>query len=335
MTEAELERLVLRFVAVESISGHEADYTALVADELTARGHEVQWQEVSPTRHNLIVGSGRSILLCTHLDTVPPFFPASEDRTHLFGRGACDTKGILAAMLEAGDRLRAAGVEDFGYLFVVGEEVDGAGARRANADVRAKYVVVGEPTENRLARGHKGVLKFALESTGVTGHSAYPEVGHSAIHELVAVVQDLLAQDWGHDEVLGPATLNVGRIAGGHAANVIADHAWADLMLRAVTEVQPLCDRITRRLPERTTMRVASAKGPSWCATIPGFETDVVRFSTDIPYLPDVGEPLLYGPGSILDAHTAHESLAKASLHRAVSDYERIVRSLLAGEVLA
>jgi len=333
MTGREREQLVLRFLGIESITGNEAAYTDAVEAELRTRGHEVRRQAVAPGRDNLVVGAGRPILFCTHLDTVPPFFPPSEDDTHLHGRGACDTKGILVAMLEAGDRLREEGIE-VGYLLVVGEEVDGAGAERANRDLRADYVVVGEPTENQLALGHKGVLKFALESHGVTGHSAYPEVGHSAIHELTGVLAALLAEDWGHDDTLGPGTLNVGMVEGGHAANVIADRARAELMMRTVTPVQPILDRIRALLPEHTSLEVVAAKGPSHCRTVGGLPTTVVRFSTDIPYLPDVGEPLLYGPGSIRDAHTAHERIAKASLHRAVDDYVHIGRALAAGEVL-
>lgn len=330
MTPTPLEPLVLRFLEVESISGHEAAYTDVVEAELRARGHEVSRQEVTPDRHNLVVGAGRPILFCTHLDTVPPFFPPREDATHLHGRGACDTKGILVAMLAAGDRLAAEGIE-VGYLLVVGEEVDGAGAQRANRDLRADYVVVGEPTENQLAVGHKGVLKFSLTSRGVTGHSAYPEVGHSAIHELNGVLAGLLAQDWGQDDVLGPATLNIGVVEGGHAANVIADHARAECMLRTVSAVEPLLERIRGGLPESTTMEVVAAQGPSHCRTVEGLPTTVVRFSTDIPYLPDVGEPLLYGPGSIRDAHTAHERISKASLYQAVDDYVHIGRELAAG----
>jgi acetylornithine deacetylase len=326
----EMEGLALRFLEVESVTGNEAAYAAMVAEVLEGLGLAVQRQVVAPGRENVIAdGRGARLLFCTHLDTVPPWFPPREDADHLYGRGACDTKGILAAMICAGQRLRARGIVGFGYLLVVGEEVDGIGAQAADGVFTAEHVVVGEPTQNKLVAGHKGVVKVRLRAHGVAGHSAYPDSGRSAVHLLVETLHGMRKADLGRDGLLGEATLNVGRIEGGWAANVIADAASAEVMVRTVTEPGPVLARLEALCGEHVAMEVLSAKAPSRMKVLPGFETDVVGFSTDIPHLQRSGTPLLYGPGSILDAHTAGERIARASLRRAVDDYVRMAELLL------
>jgi len=232
-------QLARELIATESITENEEPTVAILESALSDLGLEVRSEEVAPGRRNIQAGPERpSVLFCTHTDTVPPFLEFSEDEEHLYGRGACDTKGISACFLEAGRRLRADGFDDFGYLFVVGEEVDNAGAIAANRTARAGHVIVGEPTENRLAVGHKGALSVRVRTRGVPCHSAYPERGDSAVHRLLAGLSRALTTDFGVSDVLGPATVNIGRVEGGVAPNVLAPEASAAIVVRVVTSVE-------------------------------------------------------------------------------------------------
>lgn len=325
-------------IEIESITGNEEAVTACIESKVSSMGLPVDSQVVAPGRRNLIAGRpGARVLFCTHTDTVPPYVPFDSDENHLYGRGACDTKGITASMLEAGRRLLARGVDDFGYLWVVGEEVDNIGARAANRSVRCDHLVVGEPTENRLALGHKGCLGAVLRARGIAAHSAYPERGDSAIHRLLAVLERARAADFGEDPVLGEATLNVGRLRGGVASNVLAPEAEADILLRVVTDLDDARSRLLRVLVDPSTgqpdprleLEFRLAMDRARTTSIDGFETTVVAYGTDIPFLKDVGRPYLIGPGSILDAHTAGEKISRRSMLEAVELYERLAMRLL------
>ncbi len=273
------------------------------------------------------------IVFCTHLDTVPPFYASSEDQHHIYGRGSCDAKGVLAAMVFAAVALRDQGMKDLGLLFVVGEEVDSVGALAANRlESRSRYVVVGEPTENRMASGHKGGLKFRLMSKGKAAHSAYPHLGDSAIEHLLDALAEIRAHDWGRSELLGPATVNIGTVSGGLAANVIAPAAEATVFIRVVgraSEVRAKLDAILARHPA-TSYEIVSQSDAVFCETRPGYEIAPVSFGTDIKSLKTFGKPLLIGPGSIHDAHTSSEKIGKKEAHDAVSYYQRLARELLA-----
>ncbi|HLU50194.1 MAG TPA: M20/M25/M40 family metallo-hydrolase [Planctomycetota bacterium] len=329
-------------IAIESITGNEEPAVAYIEARLRDLGLAVRSDEVLPGRRNLYAGPEQpTVVLCTHTDTVPPYVPLREDDEWLYGRGACDTKGITAAFLAAGERLLARGVDDVGFLFVVGEEVDNAGARRANEWLRARYILVGEPTENRLAQGHKGILVARLLATGEACHSAYPELGSSATHRLIAAAARLLATDFGHDPVLGQATLNVGTIEGGVAANVLAPSAEARVALRVVTSIDDAENKLFAALEASQGATAANAASlaveilvrmpPAWLATIEGFPTTVVRYGTDVPFLANVGTPLLYGPGSIHHAHTLDERIEKRSIEQAIDDIVAIVGRLREG----
>jgi acetylornithine deacetylase len=236
------------------------------------------------------------------MDTVPPVLPVRETETHLYGRGACDTKGLIAAMIEAGDRLRSQGIDSFGYLFVVGEEVDGGGAKLANKlQWESEYVIVGEPTGNKMAVAQKGTLMADVSFKGRAAHSGYPEQGVSAVEGLWKILQECASADWGSDRVLGKGTLNIGMFKGGAACNVVPENASASLMIRLI-EPRAAAD---------------------------GFETMVASFGSDVPYLGRLGKPLLIGPGSILDAHTADEKISKQEMIEAAAIYERLVKKLL------
>lgn len=321
-------------IAIPSVTGAEADYADALARELAAGGFAVERQELAPGRFNLLACAGRpAVVFCTHLDTVPPYFGPSEEREFVRGRGACDAKGPALAMLEAAKLLSAGQRDALGFLFTCGEETDSAGAQLANERLadpwRPRFTIVGEPTENRFVGAHKGIYKAELAAHGVAGHSSQPG-GPSAVHELVGALTKLLAVDWGRHALLGAGSLNVGLIRGGIAANVVADEALASLLLRAV-EAPDVTERKLRACLSPHVELHAPYKnyGPTEFVVPPGAESITVAFGTDAPHLTRWGQPLLYGPGRILDAHTDHECLAKRSFELAVHDYARTARELL------
>ncbi|HLH32880.1 MAG TPA: M20/M25/M40 family metallo-hydrolase, partial [Terriglobia bacterium] len=271
------------------------------------------------------------LLFCTHLDTVPPAaIPVREDQDYLYGRGACDTKGIIAAMLETGERLRNDGIGNFGYMLVVGEETDGIGAKTANRlKWNSEYVIVGEPTENKLARAQKGTLMVSLETTGRACHSGYPENGESAIQKLWKVLEQCETADWGKDPVLGNGSFNVGVFHGGQAANIVPPSAGASIMIRTIEPATVVEDKMRRIVGNRATMEIVGATDPLLLHIVEGFETTVVSFGSDAPHLTNMGKRLLIGPGSILDAHTAGEKIGKRELMDGIELYERLARKLL------
>jgi acetylornithine deacetylase len=268
------------------------------------------------------------IVFSTHMDTVPPFFASSEDDEFIYGRGSCDAKGIIAAQIGAAVRLRDLGVEA-GLLFVVGEERDSAGARLANERPKgSRYLINGEPTDNRLALASKGALRATIRATGKMGHSAYPELGESAIHKLVHALERVLALQLPFVEDVGPGTLNIGMIEGGHAPNVIADAAAAHLLVRLVGPSEEVRALIECAVEGIATVEFTLDIPFQRMRKIEGLETMVAAFTTDIPALNNWGEPLLLGPGSIHVAHTLHERLAKKELHEAIDLYTEVAQRL-------
>jgi acetylornithine deacetylase len=265
------------------------------------------------------------------MDTVPPFFGASEDDEFLYGRGSCDAKGIIAAQVAAADRLREAGIK-VGLLFVVGEERDSAGAIVANKSPKgSKFLINGEPTDNRIAIASKGALRIELRAKGRMAHSAYPELGDSAIHKLVEALNDVLAMPLPSEPEIGPATMNIGLISGGYAPNVISDKAEAHVLIRTVGPSDDLKKSVTAVVGDRADVdfsldlpfirmrRVGNLPIP----------TMIAKFATDIPALTAWGEPMLLGPGSIHVAHTPHEKIAKKELLEAVDLYVELATSLV------
>ena len=329
MNPFELTKALMR---IPSVTGAEGEVGRYLASVLAGLGFSVRTQEVSADRFNIVANAGEpDLVLCTHIDTVPPVLDVSEDDTALYGRGACDTKGIIAAMLEAGNRLRADGIDRFAYLFVVGEETGGDGAKAANTlEWNSKYVIVGEPTELRLARAQKGTLMANLRIEGKAAHSGYPEAGRSAVHPLVGVLQDCIQADWGRDPVLGPATCNVGVLRAGEKANIIAPEATATLMLRTIEEPDKARERLAAVVAGRAEIEILAGAAPQFMHVLDGFPDTVVSFGSDVPYLGNLGKALLVGPGSILDAHTPHERMLKQDLLDGIDLYERLVHRLLA-----
>jgi acetylornithine deacetylase len=336
-------QLTRELVEIESTTYHEGKVGDFLAEFLSDRGWSVEKTPVpQPTesghfgpRWNVYAGPASGapdLVFSTHLDTVPPFIPFSEDAEFLYGRGVCDAKGILAAQVAAAEALRAEGYA-VGLLFVSGEERDSAGAKVANENPKgSRFLINGEPTDNRIALASKGALRVILTASGKMAHSAYPELGESAIHKLAEVMSRVLALELPFVEDIGPSTLNIGQIHGGRAPNVIADHAQAQVLIRLVGD-----SATTRTAIERCAAGLAEVE---FTLEIPfvrlraveGLPTMVAKFTTDIPQLSNWGQPLLLGPGSIHVAHTPSEKLSKRELLEAVDLYIQVARQLLKSE---
>jgi acetylornithine deacetylase len=325
--------LTKTLMSIPSVTGTEQRIAEFLSSHLASLGYRVERQNVSGDRFNVLAfaGEGR-VMFCTHLDTVPPAtVPIREDDDYLYGRSACDTKGIIAAMVETGERLRSSGVTNFGYMFVVGEETDAIGAKAANTlQWNSEFVIVGEPTENQLARAQKGTLMVQLTVTGRAAHSGYPERGVSAIQNLWSVLQECQNADWGNDEVLGKGTFNVGVFRGGEAANIVPPEATASMMIRTVEPLGIPEEKMRRIVGNRATMEIVGASEPLILYVVDGFKTTVVSFGSDAPHLANTGKRLLIGPGSILDAHSPGEKISKKELMEGINLYETLVRKLLA-----
>ena len=321
-------------MAIESTSGNEADLVRAFGAALAARGWRVTHIPVADGRSDILAtaGDGPYVTLSTHLDTVPPYIPPRREPGRILGRGACDAKGIAASMLCAAERLRRDGVP-IALLFVVGEETTHDGAHAADEWLRrtgfvSRALVNGEPTESTLALGTKGAMRIQVRTTGEAAHSAYPHLGHSATRDLVHLLADLDALVLPADDLLGDTTINIGRLSGGVADNVVAPSAEARLMARTVSDG----DDVWKLLEAWALGRAHIVRGIEVPAvrlgTLPGFATSVVAFATDIPAMPSWGTPYLYGPGSIHVAHRDDEFVAIEELERAVGSYEAIVRQL-------
>jgi acetylornithine deacetylase len=322
--------LTRRLIDIESISGNERAVGHFLADHLRGMGAQVDVEEAEPGRPNVFAFWGTpEIVLSTHTDTVPPFIPSHEDGEFIHGRGACDAKGIIAAQIEAARRLRADGVSGFGLLYVVGEERNSAGAAAANRKPRgSRYLINGEPTENRMALGTKGALRVEIEARGRAAHSAYPELGESATEKLLEALNRLKAMPLPEDAVLGKTTCNIGILQAGVAPNVIPPLARAELMYRLVGPGDELFAKIRETVGSLATVNRVLEIPPVRLAHLDGFETFVAAFATDIPSLTAWGQPFLIGPGSIHVAHTDHERIRKAELVQATEIYVKMVKSL-------
>jgi acetylornithine deacetylase len=287
---------------------------------------------VTPERFNVYAEWGRPVVaLSTHMDTVPPFIESSEDDDRIYGRGACDAKGIIAAMIAAAEKLLEAGTRNFALLFVVGEERNSAGAQVASRSPRGtRYLINGEPTESKVALGSKGILRCEIVAKGKMAHSAYPELGESAIEKLLDALEGVRRMHLPEDPVLGQTTVNIGTISGGRAPNVIPDAAKAELAIRLVGNGHNIDRALRSAVGTRAEVREILELPAMHFRALDGFPTSVVSFTTDIPVLsPAWGEPFLFGPGSIHVAHTAEEEISKRELLAAVDTYAQMTQTLL------
>jgi acetylornithine deacetylase/succinyl-diaminopimelate desuccinylase-like protein len=319
-------------IAQPSLTGAEAPAVELAASWLRERDWSVTTQELSPGRANIWASRGQgTVTLSTHLDTVPPFIAPSRDGARLAGRGACDAKGIAAAMMVAAQSLAELDEHRVDLLFVVGEEKSSDGARAANQlPATSRFLVNGEPTEGRLATGAKGSMAVTVRTHGRAAHSAYPELGASAITPMLALLSTLEELELPVDPVLGRTTINVGTLNAGREANIVPDEAVAQLMVRLVGDPGPVRETLVRWSVGRAELEFAPHVPAQHFPVLPGFEHAPVSFTSDIPLLGRWGTPLLFGPGSISVAHTPHEFIDIAELRGAVDSYMQIVRRLLA-----
>lgn len=331
--------LTRQLVDIESTTYDEGRCGEFLYEYLQAQGYQVEKQHVpehasatiSGKRFNVYArmpGTSPKITLSTHFDTVPPYFGSSEDDTWVYGRGSCDAKGILASQVAAAERLHLGGVA-VNLLYVVGEERDSAGAKVANLDGHgSQFLINGEPTENKLALATKGALRVELRSTGKMAHSAYPELGESAIDKLVDVLHDLKSLALPSDPEIGATTLNVGLISGGRAPNVISDAAEAHLLIRLIGPSEDIKPAIERAIAGRCTVSYSLDLKTVRMKRIAGWETMVAKYATDISSLTSWGEPMLLGPGTIHVAHTPDEKVLKSELREAVDRYAELASSL-------
>jgi acetylornithine deacetylase len=328
--------LTRTLIDIESITPDEERVGLFLYDHLSALAERFNGTaekiEVEPHRFNVFAQFGDTpiVTLSTHIDTVPPFFPSGEDDAFITGRGACDTKGIIASMIHAAIGLLEAGERDFGLLFVVGEERNSAGALYAAKHPRgSRFLINGEPTGNKLALGSKGALRYEITARGRMAHSAYPELGESAILKLLDVLDSVRAVKLPVDEVLGASTLNIGTLSGGRAPNVIPDEARAEIFIRLVNDSASTKALMEAAVAGRAELHHVLEIPAARLGSLPGFATDVMAYTTDIPAFNGAwGTPFLIGPGSIHVAHTLNERVPKQDLRDAIQIYQRIVRQL-------
>jgi acetylornithine deacetylase len=325
--------LLRELIDTPSTTGSEADVAAILERELGRAGFRVARHEVAPGRQNLVAtrdGERPRLFFSTHIDTVPPHIPYRRDGDMVYGRGACDTKGGIVAMLEAGRRLGERGADGFGYLFVVGEEVDHSGAKAAaKLGLSAENIILCEPTVCRVIGAQKGLVKVRLEAEGRAAHSGFPHRGVSAIDRLLGTLEVLRHGVWPRDERLGETFFNVGLISGGVAANVLAPSAAAELMFRTVGPSEEVLAAIDEALVDGVACRVLTENAPELFDVPAGYETGVANFNTDASFLKWIGRIVLVGPGDIEVAHSEHEHITLGELARGIDLYERLGGELL------
>ena len=330
-----LFQLTKSLMNIPSTSGEEEAVGFWLRDHLQSLGWNVELQKVSDKQNNVIATLNNTprVWFSTHMDTVPPFIPPTEDDEKIYGRGACDAKGIIAAQITAAEELRKQGVEDIGLLYTVEEERASTGAKVVNDHplaAKCEYMINGEPTDNDLAIGSKGTFRLNIKTSGKAAHSAYPEEGESAIEKLLDILDDIRNAEFPSDEFFGETTVNIGTISGGLALNIIPPKAEAGLAIRLTTKRQPVEDKLREIVGERAEIEILSCSEPVRMLEVDGFKQKVVRFTTDIPHMPNWGQPLLLGPGSILVAHTKDEFVLKRDLEAAVDLYRDLALKLLA-----
>jgi acetylornithine deacetylase len=341
--ETEMEdvfKLTRTLIDIPSVTPEEAavgEWLYRYLSDLAARHNGIaEKHEVEPNRYNVYAQFGEPVVtLSTHMDTVPPFIPSSEDEEFIRGRGACDTKGIIASMLVSAERLLARGTRNIALLFVVGEERNSAGAQYAALNPRgSKFIINGEPTENQLALGSKGALRYEIVARGRMAHSAYPELGESAIDKLLDALASIRKIELPVDPVLGPSTLNIGTIHGGRAPNVIPDEARAEIFIRLVGESAGTREALREAIGDKADLNFVLEIPALRLTAVKGLPTTVVAYTTDIPAFQGAwGRPLLLGPGTIHVAHTLEERVPKRQLLDAVEIYQRMVIQLQANQL--
>ncbi len=332
-----LFELTKTLMSIPSVSGEEEAVGFFLRDHLQRLGWTVELQAVSENQNNVIayLSDTPRIFFSTHLDTVPPFIAPGEDEEKIYGRGACDAKGLIAAQIAAAEELRRQGINDIGLLYTVEEEQSSTGAKAANLHplaAKCEYLINGEPTDNELGVGSKGALRLKIKTRGKAAHSAYPEEGDSAVLKLLDILEDVRKLEFPHGEFFGETTCNIGTINGGLKINIVPAEAEAGLLIRLTTAKEPVLEILEKTIAGRGELEITSFSLPVKMLAVDGFRQKVVRFTTDIPHLPNWGTPLLLGAGSILVAHTRDEFVLKKDLEESVGLYVNLVKKLLATE---
>ena len=330
--ESCMVRLLKQLVDIKSTRGGEREIADFVAGYLTRLGFRVDKQPVDEQRFNVLarLEEDPEVLLCTHLDTVAPYIPFRRQGDLIYGRGACDAKGQMAAMLMAAGDLLKQNCRRFGLLFDVGEESTSDGAKMAaKLTPPTKYVIIGEPTQNKCAVGQKGTVVFRADASGKSGHSAYPHLGDSAIHKLIGCVHLWLSLDWGRDKVLGESSLNIGKISGGSAPNVIAASASVEGIFRVSQSTEKIKKQLFLHTGDVIEIKILSQTEPQKLKAVEGFETTVVSFGSDAGYLRPLGEIILFGAGSVQFAHAENEQIRLSDLVHGRKSYVTMVKRLL------
>lgn len=335
---SDVAKLTLALCQFDSTTGNEAEVINYLDKWCQSQGFITKRQAVDANagRDNLLIYSEKTkpnILMSTHVDTVPLYFPPQYDleKNQLVGRGVLDAKGIAASMLCALVDLKKADITNVGILFLVGEETNSDGAKKAVANFapKVKYLINGEPTDLALASSMKGAIVFELSASGKSGHSAYPESGKSATHALINDIHALINFSWPEDENFGLTTINIGSIAGGSAVNVLAESATAKGIVRTSKSASELIYEMNKLISPTTKLKILSSSSPMKLKTVKGFKQCTVSFGSDVPHLQSLGTPLLIGPGSILKAHTDDESIAVSELEKAVQAYKKLCVQLI------
>lgn len=323
---------LIQIMGVESTSGKENSVAEYIKDNFAPDGAELEIHDIDNGFVNLYYKWGNPrIILCSHFDTVPPYIPPRLEGDTIFGRGSCDAKGQIAVLAEVCKKLHENGETDFGLLMLAGEEVGSYGARRANELIAGcEYVIVGEPTENKLIKAQKGNMLAEVEFFGKAFHSGYPEHGENAIQRMVDFINELNALDFPVDPVLGETTYNIGNLSANNARNIVSDYVSMKIFFRTTFLTHDiLIEKVLSIIDEKTKIEFAYGDPPIEFHTVEGFETGVVSYGSDAPELTNLGKPLLYGPGSIFNAHTNNEHITIPEMEKAVEDLLRIYSGLI------
>jgi len=330
---SEVVDLAIKMIDIQSTTGDELAMADFLDTYMSAKGWKVTRQTYAPGRDNVYISQNDAkpdLILNSHIDTVPPHFAHSRDESFIYGRGACDTKSLIAAQLLAAQKLKAEGYANIALLYVVGEEVDHCGMLKANElGLDPRFIIVGEPTESKLVRRQKGLVKVRLITKGKAAHSGYPETGVSAVEPLLDALEKLRKVQWPEDDMLGQTTMNIGVLGGGKAANIVPEDAFAEVMIRVVTNEKDILDQVRETVGNLAEIRMIASNDPCELTTLEGYETIVVSFNTDIPYFKFTGKALLWGAGSIKDAHTSGEKIGIKDLEAAVDIYADLARKCL------
>lgn len=330
--------LAKELISIPSVSGNEFEALEYLSTVFTSFGWHYEIHEISEKRFNIFVQfENPDVCFTTHIDVVPAkenqFNPEIKNG-RLYGRGACDAKGILASMICAVKNLELNGKSNMALLVVIGEETDGIGAKTASKQLTGKgirHIVNGEPTEGKLVAAHKGGLGFRITTRGISCHSGYPEYGIDANNTLVDIAYQIQNTCFGEDPVLGSATVNLGLIKAGSARNVLSDHGQIDGMIRTVTDSESVITKLQDIISDRAEIEILNNAPKVHLKTLPGFEISTVSYATDIPHFLSLGtDCLLYGPGSIKQAHTDDEWIDIIELEDSVTEYCKIFQNLQA-----